>query len=85
MNKLDQAEALVWRASALLVVMGLIFLVLFFFLLVQGSLVPAMMLGSLIGVLMPLGFGLDSQRKLVAVLKEELDKRREEAGAGRGP
>ena len=85
MNKLDQAAQLVWRASALVVVIGLILLVVSLFLLVQGSLAPAMMLTSLIVILIPLGFGLDSQRKLIAVLKEELDKLREAAGAGRGP
>lgn len=85
MTKLDQAAVLVWRASALVVVILLILLVVSFSLLVQGLVVPVMMLGSLVGILIPLGLGLDSQRRLIAVLKEELDKRREGPGAGRSP
>lgn len=85
MTKLDQAAALVWRASALVILMLLILLVVSVLLFVQGFLVPAMLLASLIGILIPVGFGLDSQRKLIAVLKEELGKQRVGPGAGGGP
>jgi hypothetical protein len=85
MTKLDQAAVLNWRASALVVVMVTLLLAVLLYLLVQGSLVHFMMLGSLFGILIPLGFGLDSQRKLIAALKEALAKMREGAEAGRVP
>jgi hypothetical protein len=80
MTKLDQAAVLVWRASALVVVILVAIVAVSAFLLVLGALVPAMLLGSLTVILIPLGFGLDSQRKLIAVLREEFDKRREGSG-----
>ncbi len=84
MTKLDQAAVLVWRASAL-VVMVLILLVVSLFLLVQGALATVMMLGTLVAILIPLGLGLDSQRKLIAGLREELGKLRQGPPAGGTP
>jgi hypothetical protein len=90
MSKLDQAEAQVRRATVLVLVMGLILVVALIgvtWLLVSsgGSAVPALMLVMPAVTLIPLGMALDSQRKLITALREELDQLRQRPGTGGGP
>ena len=90
MSKLDQAEAQVRRATVLVLVMGLILVVALIgvtWLLVSfgGSAVPALMLVMPTVTLIPLGMALDSQRKLITALREELDQLRQRPGTGGGP
>ena len=85
MSKLDQAEALIRRASLLVLVIGLLLVVALgvqTWLLVSsggpaGLILPTLLL-VLPGVtLMPLGMALDGQRKLITALREELDQLRQ--------
>jgi hypothetical protein len=90
MSKLDQAEAQVRRTTVLVLVMGLILVVALIavtWLLVSfgGSAVPALMLVMPAMTLIPLGMALDSQRKLITALREELDQLRQRPGTHGGP
>ena len=93
MSKLDQAEALIRRASNLVLVFGLILVVALgvqmWFLVSSGGsaglILPTLLLVVPGVTLVPLGMALDGQRKLITALREELDQLRQRPGTGGGP